>query len=287
MAIDIEGLTHSFGATTVLSDVSLSVPEGEFHALVGPNGAGKTTLLGILNGTRSPDAGRVTITGNPVGDLSAKAVARRIATVPQDTHIAFDFGVRQVVAMGRHAHRPRFGIDPDPGAVDRALARTGVTDLADRPIGSVSGGERQRVLLARALAQDAPVLALDEPTASLDLNHQVETLDLIRSLVHDGHTAIAAIHDLNLAARYCDAIAVLANGQIAAQGPPERVLTESVLEETFDADAVVRDHPVTGSPLITALGDREFATGDGEDRSTSGRDTRDEDGEARLPTRPE
>jgi iron complex transport system ATP-binding protein len=179
-----------------------------------------------------------------------------VATVPQDTTVSFEFTVRQVVEMGRHPHRGRFGPDPDPGAVDRALARTATGDLADRPVGRVSGGERQRAVLARTLAQDAPVLVLDEPTASLDVNHQVETLDLVRGLVGEGRTAVAAIHDLNLAARYCDRLALLADGRLLASGEPQTVLTEELLAEAFDADAVVTDHPVTGSPLVTALGGR-------------------------------
>jgi iron complex transport system ATP-binding protein len=255
-ALQFETVAHSFGSAPVLEDVSLSVPRGTLLGLVGPNGAGKTTALRIANGTLSPDAGRVLVDGDPVDQLSSAATARRVATVPQDTTISFDFSVRDVVAMGRHPHKPRFGADPDPGAVDRAMERTGVTDLAERSIGTVSGGERQRVLVARALAQDAPVMAFDEPTASLDVTHQVATLELVRSLVGDGHSAVAAIHDLDLAGRYCDHIAVLAGGKILAHGSPESVLTESVVGAAFDADAVVTENPVTGSPLVTALGER-------------------------------
>lgn len=274
-ALRFENVAHSFGSSPVLEDVSLSVPRGTLLGLVGPNGAGKTTALRIANGTLSPDAGRVLVDGAPIDGLSATATARRIATVPQDTTISFDFSVREVVAMGRHPHKSRFGADPDPGAADRAMERTGVTDLADRSIGTVSGGERQRVLIARALAQDAPVMAFDEPTASLDVNHQVATLELVRTLVGDGHTAVAAIHDLDLAGRYCDHIAVLAGGVILAHGSPESVLTESVVGEAFDADAVVTENPVTGSPLVTALGERGSTAGrDDGDATRNGRATR-------------
>jgi len=273
-AVVVNGVSQSFGTTRVLEDVSLSVPHGELLGLVGPNGAGKTTLLRAVNGTLGPDTGRVLIRGDQVGELSAAAVARRIATVPQDTTVSFDFSVREVVSMGRHPHTPRFGADPDPRAVDRALERTGVADLADRSVGQVSGGERQRVLIARALAQDTPVVALDEPTASLDVNHQVATMDLIRDLVAEGRTAVAAIHDLDLAARYCDAIAVLSGGSILARGRPEAVLTEEVIRAAFDADAVVAENPVTGSPLVTALGDRDDGGGRSPTRSTGGSRTR-------------
>jgi len=156
--------------------------------------------------------------------------------------------------MGRTPHQPRFGADPDGrAAVDRALERTDTDALADRPIGAVSGGERQRVLLARALAQETPALLLDEPTASLDINHQVRTLELVRGLVDEGRTALAAIHDLDLAARFCDAIAVLADGRVLASGRPGDVLTESVVEAAFGVRAHVDENPATGTPRVTAL----------------------------------
>jgi len=258
-SVEVEDLSVRLGDQSVLSGASLSVEPGSLVGLVGPNGAGKTTLLRTINATLEPDSGRVLVGGEAVHGLSAREVARRVATVPQDTTVPFSFPVRRVVEMGRHPHRPRFGADPDPDAVDRALERADVADLADRPVDAVSGGERSRVMLARALAQDAPVFVLDEPTASLDVNHQVATLDLVRELVADGRTVLAAIHDLDLAARYCDAIAVLSGGRILAEGPPASVLTESVVAEAFGANAVVVDHPVTGSPLVTALGERSTA----------------------------
>ncbi len=261
MNLHVEDLAVCLGGTRVLEDVSTTVPEGSLVGLVGPNGAGKTTLLRTINATLDPDSGRVTVGGAEVHALDSQAVSRRVATVPQDTAISFDFSVRQVVEMGRYPHRSRFGADPDPEAVERAMERAAVADLADRSIDAVSGGERQRVVLARALAQDAPVLVLDEPTASLDVNHQVATLDLVRELVADGRSALAAIHDLNLAARYCDRIVLLAEGSILAAGDPGEVLTESAIGSAFGADAVVTDHPVTGSPLVTALGSGGDRTG--------------------------
>jgi iron complex transport system ATP-binding protein len=256
VAVEFDGVGVTLGGSRILEDVSLSVSPGTFVGLVGPNGAGKTTLLRTANATLEPDAGTVRVGGRDVHGLPSRAVGRRVATVPQDTAVSFDFTVRQVVEMGRHPHRSRFGPDPDPDAVDRALARTGTEDLTERSIDGVSGGERQRAVIARALAQDAPALVLDEPTASLDVNHQVETLDLVAGLVDEGRTAIAAIHDLNLAARYCDELALVAGGELVAHDEPEAVLTEKRLAEAFDADAVVVDHPVTGSPLVTALGSR-------------------------------
>nr|WP_254537949.1 ATP-binding cassette domain-containing protein [Halomarina sp. BCD28] len=261
--IRVEDVSLSLGGTRILRDVSFDAERGTFVALVGPNGAGKTSLLRTVNGVLTPDDGRVLVDGEAVEGLSARAVARRVATVPQDTSLAFDFPVREVVAMGRSAHRGRFErtTEEDRAAVDRALDRAEVADLADRSVGTVSGGERQRVLLARALAQETPALLLDEPTASLDINHQVRTLSLVRSLVGEGRTALAAIHDLDLAARFCDALVVVADGRVLAAGPPGTVLTEGVVERAFGARAAIGENPATGTPTVTALEDSAGASG--------------------------
>ncbi|MFC7045920.1 ATP-binding cassette domain-containing protein [Halobacteriaceae archaeon GCM10025711] len=256
MTVDVSGVTVRLGGVAVLDDVDLAIDDGAFLGLVGPNGAGKTTLLQTVSATRTPDSGTVRVDGDDVHALSSRAASRRVATVPQETSIAFDFSVRELVEMGRHPHRPRFGADPDPGRVDDAMARTQVDHFADRPVSAVSGGERQRVLIARALAQDAPVLLLDEPTASLDINHQVRTLELVRELVDEaGTTVVAAIHDLNLAARYCDELALLSDGGLVDTGDPASVLSADTVGEAFGANAVVSRHPVTGATQVTALPD--------------------------------
>ena len=260
-AVAVEDLTVSLGDATVLDGVDAEIGEGQFVGLVGPNGAGKTTLLRTVGGTLAPDSGRVLVDGEGVHALSSKAASRRVATVPQETTLSFEFDVRDVVAMGRHPYRSRFGGEAGDGraAVEDAMERTEVAQFADRSITAVSGGERQRVLLARALAQDAPVLLLDEPTANLDINHQVRTLELVRDLVAAGKTVVAAIHDLNLAAHYCDELLLLSGGDVVAAGPPTDVLVEETLREAFDARAVVSRHPVTGSTYVTALPDRPDA----------------------------
>ncbi|MFD1645224.1 ATP-binding cassette domain-containing protein [Haloarchaeobius litoreus] len=253
--IDIDSVSVSFGDATVLDDVSLAVEPGTFLGLVGPNGAGKTTLLRTVSGALEPDAGTVSLDGDRLDGLGSKAASRRVAVVPQDTTVSFGFTARDVVAMGRTPHRGRFepSSREDSRAVDEAFARVGAEHLADRRIDELSGGERQTVTIARALAQETPILLLDEPTASLDINHQVETLELVAALVADGKTVVAAIHDLSLAARYCDELALLADGDIVATGLPESVLTRERLAESFDARTVLRRDPVTESLGVTTL----------------------------------
>ena len=277
-ALELDDVTVSYGGRTVLDGVSLSVRRGEFLALVGPNGAGKTTLLRAVNGLVTPESGTVHTDGADATSLSARGRARRVATVPQETNVGFDFPVRDLVAMGRTAHRSRLSheSEADRAAVTRALDRTGTAAFADRTVGSLSGGERQRVVLARALAQAAPLLLLDEPTASLDINHQVRVLGLVRDLVttateRDGtdrpaRTAVAAIHDLDLAARFCDRVALLADGDIRAVGPPHEVLQGDRLAAAYGVETVVTEDAVTGAPRVTALGERTpAAAGDRRD----------------------
>lgn len=246
--IDIDEVSVSFGDTEVLSSVSLSVPEGELVGLVGPNGAGKTTLLRTVSGAITPDSGAVEVDGSDVHELPSKEASRRVAVVPQETSLSFEFSVREIVAMGRHPYRKRFGRNEAVGRayVDRALERTQTAALSERSIEAVSGGERKRVLIARAIAQNTPTLLLDEPTASLDLNHAVETMTLVRELVDDGRAAVAAVHDLSLATRYCDRIAVLSDGRLIDVGVPERIVTPERIAEAFDVRSIVRDDPVGG-----------------------------------------
>jgi iron complex transport system ATP-binding protein len=254
-AVMVEDVSVSLGGLQILEDISLSIDEGQFVGLIGPNGSGKTTLLRTISAVLDPTEGQVQVADLPVAGASSRAVSQRVAVVPQDTHLAFDFDVRDVVAMGRTPYRPRvsFGQRPDDDAIESAMAEASVDEFADRSIDEISGGERQRVLLARALAQETPVLLLDEPTASLDINHQVRTLEIVRSLVDGGKTVIAAIHDLNLAAHYCDELVLLDDGAILAEGSPADVLTESNLETAFGTQAVVTNHPVTGAVYVMAL----------------------------------
>ena len=255
----VDELSVALGGTEIISDISVSVDSGELLGVVGPNGAGKTTLLRAIQCTLPSTQGSVTVEDQPVERLSARERGRLIASVPQETRLSFSFSVEQAVAMGRNPYIGRFGTadETDHQAVQRALEKTHLTDLADRPGTELSGGERQRVLLARAFAQDAPLLLLDEPTANLDINHAINTLDLVRSAVDDGTAAVAAIHDLDLAARYCDRLLLVADGELLAVGSPDAVLTSQQLDTAFDVETVVSDDPTTGSPRVTALSSTE------------------------------
>ncbi len=256
--IRVHNLSVSFGDVQALHNVNLTVERGEIVGLVGPNGAGKTTLLGAINGLVEPTTGTVLIDGDDVSGLSARELARRVATVPQETSLSFAFPVREVVAMGRTPYRSRFErvSETDRTHTERAMERTDIARFADRSIEEISGGERQRVVLARALCQNAQALVLDEPTASLDIDHQIRTLSLVREFVAEGRAALCAIHDLSLAARFCGKLVLLAHGKVLAAGTPETVLTEEHIERAFGTSAAVVRHPVTGALDVTATTDR-------------------------------
>ena len=243
-------------ARPVVDDVHLSVGEGEVVALIGPNGAGKTTVLRIAGGVLEATSGQAIVDGQALSTLSARDIARRIAVVPQDGPVPTGLLVREMVELGRTPYT-RVLLGPtaeDRRAVDWAIAAAGVDGLADRLVDELSGGERQRVILARALAQQPRLLLLDEPTANLDLHHQVAMLELVRGLSRErGLAVLAAVHDLQLAALYCDRVALLHHGQIVSQGPPEAVLTAPLLLEAFGQRVVLSAHPTHGVPLVALV----------------------------------
>lgn len=253
--ISVEGVEVSLGGKKVLRNVTARASDS-FVGVVGPNGAGKTTLIRAANGAVETDDGVVRVTGDDISSLSSRETARRVATMPQNTDVSFEFTVEEVVRMGRHPHVPRFGTDTT-NKVEEAMERVDVARFADRSVHEVSGGERQRVLLARCLAQDADVLLLDEPTASLDVGRAVETLSLVRSLVDEGRTAVAAIHDLNLAARFCDELVLVDDGSVVSSGAPSDVLTKENVESVFGTPAYVERDEATGAVCVTALEEAE------------------------------
>ncbi|MEI5674741.1 MULTISPECIES: ABC transporter ATP-binding protein [unclassified Nocardioides] len=250
-SIVVDGVAVTLGGATVLDAVSLTCRPGRVTGLLGPNGSGKTTLLHTVAGLRRPATGRVLLDDQDVHVLRARERARLLALVEQDASTSLDLRVRQVVDLGRIAHRVRFGPpQSDPGgidAVERALATARVDHLADRPWHALSGGERQRVHLARALAQEPSVLLLDEPTNHLDLGHQLDFLERVRGL---GLTTVAALHDLELAAAYCDDLVVLDRGRLVAHGPVAEVLTPALVAEVYGVRVTVEPHPTQPRPHV-------------------------------------
>jgi len=250
--LEARNLGFAYQDRPVLAEVSFSIAAREVVGLVGPNGSGKSTLLRLALGLLAADHGEVCIMEQPVAALSRKALARRAAFVPQDTVMDIAFTVRDVVAMGRHPHLGRFQpeTDTDAEAIRWALAATATQELAERALQELSGGERQRVILARALAQQATVLLLDEPTANLDVAHQLEMLMLVRRVVEEERCALIAIHDLALAARFCDRIVMLSEGAVVALGTPREVITEARLARYFRIHSRVRWDPELGGLLV-------------------------------------
>jgi iron complex transport system ATP-binding protein len=230
-----EELAVELGGREILAGIDFEVSAGEVVGLVGRNGVGKTTLLRLANGVLHASAGRVLLGGEPISKLSRRRLARGVAFVPQDLHVPFPFRVGELVLMGRAPHQPMVGLESenDVRLALEALERLGIRHLADRAITTLSGGERQLVLFARALVQDPDVLLLDEPTAFLDLKHRVEVLREVRAFTRSGRSALIVSHDLSLAARSCDRIVLLDSGRVAAVGRPVEVLTPENLRSAF------------------------------------------------------
>lgn len=233
-----------------LHDVSVRVGPGTLHGVIGPNGSGKSTLLRLLLGARGPDAGDALYRGRPVRSWSRRELARRVGVVPQQESVSFPLTVRELVGMGRYPHLGAFRSEgpADRAAVAAALARCGLEELAGRPYGTLSGGERQLVRIARALAQEPEALALDEPTVSLDIRHEMEIFELLRTLVEeDGVTVLLVTHHLNAAARFAHRLLLLGGGAVAAEGPPAEVLTRATVEEVYRWPVRVTPFPGPGA----------------------------------------
>ena len=249
----LSGVGFSYGQAAVLEGLDLELAPGCFHAVLGPNGAGKSTLLDLLAGLKRPGQGRITFRGRTLGGYSRAELARSVSLIPQEYAIRFPFSVREVVLMGRHPHLSRFGppAREDLELVESALAAMGLESMADKPITALSGGEKQRVVLARCLAQDNPVMLMDEPTANLDIRHALAFLDLVRSLVRrEGRTAVAVMHDLNLASQFCDRAAILEGGRLHVSGPVGQTLTEATIRSVFGVEARVRADEFIGADYI-------------------------------------
>lgn len=248
--IRAQGVGLLLGGRQVLRGVSLSVPAGSVTVVAGPNGAGKSTLLSVLSGDIRPSAGSVLLDGADLRTWSARALAGRRAVMPQETHLTFAFTAEEVVRLGRH---PRAVPGARDDVVRRSMAETETGALAPRIFPTLSGGEKARVTLARVLAQESPLLFLDEPTASLDPRHQHLVMRTARRVASAGGAVVAVLHDLNLAARYADQVVLLKSGSVLAAGPPRAVLTAATLHDAYDAPFEILAHGATGVPLVFSL----------------------------------
>lgn len=263
VAIRLRGLTLGYGpvsAPMIVEDLDLDVPAGRVTAIIGANGCGKSTLLRGLTRQLAPRAGSMEVLGRDAARVSARDYARTVALLPQHPVAPEGMTVAQLVARGRHPHRGLLGgrAAGDDAAIASALERTDLVELAEREAGTLSGGQRQRAWLALVLAQQTPVVLLDEPTSYLDLSHQVEVLDLVRALPDPRGggraTVVAVLHELNLAARSADHIVAMAAGRVVAQGTPGEVIVPEVLAEVFGLDADVVADPLLGHPVVLPRG---------------------------------
>jgi iron complex transport system ATP-binding protein len=250
VSIAAEGLSVSLAGTRVIDDLSVSLGGGALIGVVGPNGAGKSTLARALLGLLVPDAGRVTIDGDDVATLPSATVAKRVAYLPQAYAVHWPLSVERLVGLGRLPHLGPFSriTQADQAAIDAAMHDTGTAHLADRTATELSGGERARVMLARALATGAPALIADEPLTSLDPGHQLEIMALLKDRARAGALVVVVLHDLGIAARFCDRLLLIDHGQLKADGPPRSVLTDAALAETYAITAWRGE--VNGQPLL-------------------------------------
>ncbi len=250
--VDVRGASFAYGGALALDDVSFSARAGEFVGLLGPNGAGKSTLVRIVAGLAAPRAGEVRLAGLDPFRAPRRQVARACALVPQEPRVLWPFTVREAVMMGRAPHQGLLAVADrfDRGAVQGALEACDLVALADRRLDALSGGERRRVFFARALAQEPRVLLLDEPTAFLDLGHQVAAMRMAQVAARGGLCVVAVLHDLNLAAAACDRVVVLSRGRVVAEGSPAAVLTEERVREVWDVPVWRGENAATGAAVV-------------------------------------
>ncbi len=255
--LSLQNISAGYRGELVLQDIAVNIAAGEFIGLIGPNGSGKTTLLRVISGTLAARHGEVWLRERKVRQMPRRDVARVVAHLLQDHALGLAFPVREVVLMGRWAHVPRFGRETahDLAVAQRAMELASVLHVADRPITEISGGERQRVLIAMCLAQEPEVLLLDEPTSHLDIGHQLSILDLIRSLSRRTRmTVVAVFHDLNIGAEYCDRLLLLDRGRLAALGAVPDVLTAANLRQVYGVTVALQRNPLSNKPHVIVAG---------------------------------
>ena len=251
LTLRLEQVSLGYGKGTILKDASLEARPREVLGIIGPNGSGKSTLIRGMTRLLVPSSGQIFIDGHTIDQLKRSELARLIAVVPQNAVLPELFTALEVVLMGRTPHLGlfRYESNSDLDIVQKAMESTSTAHLAERRIGELSGGEKQRLVIARALAQEPRIILLDEPTAHLDINYQIETLELIRQLCREQNLIVViALHDLNLAVQYCDRLIILNNGKIHSQGTPEIVVNARTIKEVYGAEVYVYPHPVNNLP---------------------------------------
>jgi iron complex transport system ATP-binding protein len=255
-AVEVESLTYGYGDESILKNLAFRVPEGLFFTIIGPNGSGKTTLMKLMTGLEKPSTGTMKILEKPIGRYSRRELARTAAFVPQMTAVDFPFTVAEVVSMGRSPHKGLLGLDSpeDEQIIRQSMAFTQVEHLAQRKLDKLSGGEQQRVFIARAICQQPQVIFLDEPTAALDLAHQVLVMDLMERLQQEkGVTVVMVSHDVNLACMYSHTLMLLKKGEIVGIGTPKEVLTYETLEEAYGCALMVDESPLGDFPGLSRI----------------------------------
>ncbi|MGX1776695.1 ABC transporter ATP-binding protein [Nocardia brasiliensis] len=263
-ALRADRVRLGYRGRTISDQLSVDVPDGEFTVVIGPNACGKSTLLRALARLLAPESGAVLLDGKSIATYPAKEVARRIGLLPQSSIAPDGIRVADLVARGRYPHQSllRQWSQADADAVAAAMAATGVAELSARPVDELSGGQRQRVWIAMVLAQDTPVILLDEPTTYLDIAHQIHLLDLCRALHRDsGRTVVAVLHDLNHAFRYAGHLIAMKDGRVVAAGPPKQIVTAELVREVFDLGCRIIDDPETGAPLVIPLAENAARVG--------------------------
>ncbi|MGG6313892.1 ABC transporter ATP-binding protein [Paenibacillus macerans] len=272
--IEVTGVSKAFGRQAVLHEVDWRVRPGEFWGLIGPNGSGKTTLLNLISGVEKPDAGRISLHGRQLASYARKALSRKVAVLQQDGLPPVAYGVREVVEMGRFPYQDWRGKEKDGALgsrrlIDEIMERLDLKGLEQRPLNVLSGGQRQRAALGKVMAQQPELVLLDEPTTYLDLRYQMQFMELIADWRREeGLTVVSVMHDLNLAALFCDRLLVMGEGRIVAQGPPEEILSPDMIRTVFGVHAHRVAHPDMGVPQLLLR--REQAQSSGQDRRRNG-----------------
>lgn len=262
--LKIEGVNFFINDKQILNDIKLEIEEGQFVGIIGSNGSGKSTLLKNIYRIYKPTSGKIFIDNEEISTISNKEIAKKLAVLAQETGSEFEFKVEDIVKMGRYPYKSLFEdySKIDLELVSKMLKKVGLEHLKNRSFNSLSGGEKQRVLIARALVQDAKFLILDEPTNHLDIGYQLQVMDMVKELKI---TTFSAIHDMNIAAMYCDYLIVIKNGQIIKKGTPEKILTEEIIKDVFNVDCHIGKNPITGKLHIFYISTHSHINGVGTD----------------------